>query len=261
MGLWVCGDTHGHLDIRKLNTEYFPMQKNMTKKDYVLILGDFGLVWDYNGISREEKNWLNWLNSKNFTTLFIDGNHENFARLNTEYPIIDFCGGKAHQIYPSIYHLMRGEIFELAGTKCFIMGGAASHDIRDGIIDPSEWEGGIHSEGFRRKIKEFSNERKSFRVKGTEWWEEEMPTSAEMLYGVKNLAKVNNKVDFVFTHCAPTSIIAQMGFYDHDQLTDYFDTLSFCIEYKEWHFGHYHQDRKIAPNFYCHYRNASWRLA
>ena len=31
--------------------------------------------------SMYEKYWLNWLNERNFTTLFVDGNHENFERL------------------------------------------------------------------------------------------------------------------------------------------------------------------------------------
>lgn len=37
--------------------------------------GDFGGVW--NG-SPEENYWLDWLEDKPFTTLFISGNHENY---------------------------------------------------------------------------------------------------------------------------------------------------------------------------------------
>ena len=54
-------------------------------EDYVVLLGDVGLVWDYKGESKTEKWWLDWLEDKSFTTLFIDGNHENFNRLNA-YP-------------------------------------------------------------------------------------------------------------------------------------------------------------------------------
>jgi hypothetical protein len=43
----IChGDTHGELDTRKLNTSNFPEQRRMTKEDYAVILGDFGLVWN-----------------------------------------------------------------------------------------------------------------------------------------------------------------------------------------------------------------------
>jgi len=54
--IFLTGDTHG--DIRRLNAASFFEQKEMTKDDYLIILGDFGLVWDYKGESRYEKNWL-----------------------------------------------------------------------------------------------------------------------------------------------------------------------------------------------------------
>ena len=117
MGLWVCGDIHGSLDIQKLNIKYFPYQKDMTRDDFLIILGDFGLVWDYRGESKEEKYWLEWLNDKNFTTLFVDGNHEEFNRLNAAYPEIEFHGGRAHKIRDNVFHLMRGYVFELSGKK------------------------------------------------------------------------------------------------------------------------------------------------
>lgn len=50
----------------------------MTKDDYVIICGDFGGVWDE---GKMETVLLDWLDSKSFTTLFVDGNHENFDRL------------------------------------------------------------------------------------------------------------------------------------------------------------------------------------
>lgn len=54
----------------------------MTKDDdYVIICGDFGGVWDFEIESMREKMNLEWLNSRNFTTLFVDGNHENYTRL------------------------------------------------------------------------------------------------------------------------------------------------------------------------------------
>ena len=48
--------------------------------DYVVIAGDFGGLWDG---SQKDQYWLDWLNKKPFTTLFVDGNHENFDLLNT----------------------------------------------------------------------------------------------------------------------------------------------------------------------------------
>lgn len=44
--IYVTGDTHANIDIEKLNTTKFPQQKNLTKDDYLIICGDFGLCWD-----------------------------------------------------------------------------------------------------------------------------------------------------------------------------------------------------------------------
>lgn len=129
--LFVTGDMHCNAcgEFSKLNTKNFPVQKELSKDDYILIAGDFGCIW--NG-SMEEEYWLDWLENKPFTTLFVDGNHENHARL-AQFPVEEWHGGKVHRIRSSILHLMRGQIFDIAGLKVFAMGGASSHDIRDGI--------------------------------------------------------------------------------------------------------------------------------
>nr|WP_316613361.1 metallophosphoesterase [uncultured Ruminococcus sp.] len=113
--IFVTGDCHG--EFQKLSTAAFPEQREMTKDDIVIICGDFGAIWDCDGVSNAEKYWLNWLDEKPFTTVFVDGNHENFDRLNSEFEVVDFHGGKAHKLNDSVYHLMRGEIFDFEGKK------------------------------------------------------------------------------------------------------------------------------------------------
>lgn len=71
--IFITGDCHR--DFRRFNTTNFPEQKEMTKEDCVIICGDFGSVWNKEKESKEEKHLLDWLESKSFTTLFIDGNH------------------------------------------------------------------------------------------------------------------------------------------------------------------------------------------
>ena len=66
MAIYITGDTHG--DFTRFKEELFPEQANMTKDDYVMICGDFGGVWDG---SEEEQRWLDWLEERPFTTLFI----------------------------------------------------------------------------------------------------------------------------------------------------------------------------------------------
>lgn len=68
--IFITGDLHGSINISKLNSENFIEGKNLTKDDYVIVCGDFGLIWNNNG---EDCWWRNWLNDKPWTTLFVDG--------------------------------------------------------------------------------------------------------------------------------------------------------------------------------------------
>ena len=142
--IYITGDCHR--DYRRFNTRNFPEQKEMTKDDYVIICGDFGGIWDKDEESKEEIYLLDWLDSKPYTTLFVDGNHENFDRLYT-YPEEEWNGGKIHRIRDSVIHLMRGQVFTIDEKKIFTFGGASSHDISGGILEPDDPE-------FKKKKKE-----------------------------------------------------------------------------------------------------------
>ena len=120
--IFVTGDTHG--DFTRFATGNFPEQKEMTKDDFVIICGDFGGVWDG---SKTERYWLDWLESKPFTTLFVSGNHENYDML-ARLPVEQWNGGKVHIIEDNMIHLMRGQIFTIDGLKFFTFGGAYSID-------------------------------------------------------------------------------------------------------------------------------------
>ena len=135
--IYITGDTHS--DFSRFTKENFPIQSEMTKDDYVIICGDFGGVWTFEEESSREKEALDWLNNKNFKTLFVDGNHENYTRLYN-YPVEEWHCGKVHKIRNSVLHLMRGEIFNINNKKIFTFGGAKSHDIQDGILNLDEEE-------------------------------------------------------------------------------------------------------------------------
>ena len=128
MELYITGDTHG--DFSRFRPESFYEQERLTKEDVILVAGDFGGVWY--GDSRDDAG-LNFLDSRPFTTAFVSGNHENYDAL-ARYPMELWHGGKVQPIRPHVLHLMRGQVFELAGRTFFTMGGAASHDIEDGIL-------------------------------------------------------------------------------------------------------------------------------
>lgn len=91
MSVFLTGDTHCPIDVEKLNTKCFLDQKQMTKEDYLIVLGDFGLLWHEN---REFLWWKQWFDEKNFTTLWIDGNHENFEWID-RLPVSEWHGEKS----------------------------------------------------------------------------------------------------------------------------------------------------------------------
>ena len=80
--IYVTGDCH--TDFHKFEKRRFPEQKEMTKNDYMIICGDFGGLWCGN---EGERRRLQELNNRSFTTLFVDGNHENFDLLY-QYPVL-----------------------------------------------------------------------------------------------------------------------------------------------------------------------------
>lgn len=209
---YVTGDTHIPYDISKLNTKRFPEQKSLSKDDYLIVCGDFGGIWKEN--SRNDLYWLKWLESKNFTTLFVDGNHENFDLLNA-LPIENWNGGKIHRIRESILHLMRGQVYKINGFTFFCMGGGASGD-------------------------------KEYRKEGISWWNQEMPCADEYIEAWGNLEKVGFCVDYVITHTAPISIIKQFRIrVDELPLNDFLEKVMRRAEYKKWYFGHVHENLDI----------------
>lgn len=235
--IYITGDCHA--DFIKFNIENFPEQYEMTKDDYVIICGDFGGVWNKDEESPREKWWMDWLEEKPFTTLFVDGNHENFDRLYA-YPVEAWKGGKIHRIRPSVIHLMRGQIFTIEGKKIFTFGGAQSHDISGGIFE-------LDDPDFCMKRIELRRSGKPYRINHLSWWEQELPTAEEMEEGRRILAEHENTVDFIVTHCcaSSTEVVLGGGLFQHDYLTDYLETIRQSVSFKKWFFGHYHDNINV----------------
>ena len=140
--IYITGDCHQ--DFRRFSTRIFPEQKEMTKEDYVIICGDFGGVWNKGEESREEKHLMDWLEGKSFTTLFVDGNHENFDRLYG-YPVEEWHGGRVHKIRPSVIHMMASVPYQ----PCKLVAAGASLTGGDG--GGAQESGGIwQCRGFHR---------------------------------------------------------------------------------------------------------------
>ncbi|WP_160680754.1 metallophosphoesterase [Clostridium sp. C8-1-8] len=206
--IYITGDTHIPNNIQRLDVSSFKAQEKMSKNDYIIICGDFGGVWDG---SSEEIQWLQLIEEKTFTTLFVDGNHENFDLLN-KYEIKEWNGGKVHFINESIIHLMRGQVYTIDGLKFFTMGGAESID-------------------------------KYLRKEGETWWKEELPSKEEYEEALDNLSKSNWKVDYVITHTASREIIKELTYLEEcNELNSFFNILDKELQFRRWYFGHFHKD-------------------
>lgn len=237
--IYITGDTHG--DFRRFSSNGFPEGKMMTKKDYVIVTGDFG-IWDK---SKEQKHHLDWLDDKPFTTLFVSGNHENFDLLN-EMKDEMWRGGLVNFVRPSIIHLKRGQVFNIDGISFFTFGGARSHDIKDGILDPNDPH-------FKKRKRLLDMKKGMYRILGKTWWPEEMPSQEEFDLGIKNLKEHQNKVDFILTHCGPNKVMDKIEpeqyFYKKDALTNYLEEISNTVEFKAWFMGHYHINKTVMGKY------------
>lgn len=218
MAIYVTGDTHQSIDISKLNARNFPQQKGLTKEDYLIICGDFGMVWSE---SRQEHYWRKWLAERNYTTLFVDGNHENFDLLEN-YPKVEMFGGTVRKINDSIYQLLRGEIYTIQGKKFFTFGGADSVD-------------------------------KVGRTEFKSWWRQEMPTTAEYEHGLAKLEEHNWEVDYVITHTTPKKFMLKLFLGNpkiilNPILEKYLDIIYKTADFTHWYHGHWHQDKYLADD-------------
>lgn len=214
MAIYITGDVHGGAEYgsSRFSSRNWPVGKALSHDDIVIVTGDFGFVWDGGGMDRY---WLDWFESKPWTTCFVDGNHENH-RMLAELPRVEWNGGRVHAARPHVLHLMRGEAYDIAGTTLLAMGGAASHDI-------------------------------SYRKEGKSWWPEEMPSAAEMDHCRETLDSAGWKVDYVVTHEAPVALARSLcrecdRAFDNDAIQNFLGEVDARLAYRTWFFGHYHDD-------------------
>ena len=103
------------------------MGESLGADDCLIVAGDFGYPWDY---SRGECDEIAWLEVRPYNVLFVDDNHERFTRWETR-PLEMWRGGLTQRLSEDspIRSLCRGELFELGGSRVFVLGGAACTDM------------------------------------------------------------------------------------------------------------------------------------
>ena len=139
--------------------------------------------------------------------------------------------------------LERGQVFTIQGKTFFTFGGASSHDIQGGVLDRK-------NPGYDNQVKWAKKNQLPYRILRESWWPEELPSGEEMQEGIRNLERVNYKVDYVISHCCSTRIQDILDpppykLFKTDVLTEYFEQIEEKLEYKCWYFGHYHMDQRI----------------
>lgn len=208
--LFVTGDTHGGLDMSKLNSRHFKCA-GLTKEDILVIMGDAGFIWS-NGA--EEKFWQKFLNEKPWTTFCVLGNHENYDAIE-QLPTVTFGGQECWKVSDSIYYAKTGLIYDLCGKKCLVVNGADSHDI-------------------------FVNG-KRYRTPHVSWWGQEQITEGQANFAINNVNSVGGTVDFVFSHTGGSNVCGFLGYEatpSDIQLQKVLDTTI----YQQHFCGHYHKD-------------------
>ena len=222
--IFITGDTHGLYDFDSLKE--FATKEKLDRSDYIIIAGDCSVVWSKEYLPQ----YIPPFEELGATILYIDGNHENFDMLET-YPVTMLLGGEVNQISTNIYHLRRGEVFEIYGKKIFVMGGGES--------------GGISN------LKEH-----------IDWWMQESITAEDMSNAIKNLASYDNTVDIVVSHVPPTSVLELVGkelAVDGEELpwyiklklepkvsNNYLQKISDTVSFDKWYFGHIHLDMDLG---------------
>lgn len=218
--VYITGDTHG--DFERFSSS---RTKILKKGDTLIVCGDFGFIWDG---SKQEQKILKKLGKKKYNICFLDGTHENFNLLNS-YEVSEWNGGKVRNITGNIYHLMRGQIYNIEDLKIFTMGGGESPDI-------------------------------DMRFDNESWSRDEIPTQVELLEGADNIENVGCKVDVILTHEPPSNIKGFLMLKSNERtrvtaLNAYFEQLAKSCKFDKWYFGSMHMDKHISSTHIAVFNN------
>ena len=209
--VYVTGDMHG--DESRL---YSRELRRLKEGDTLIVAGDFGFVWDG---SPKERKLLERLGKRKYTICFLDGTHDNYDRIAAARETV-WKGGRVHRISGTLFHMCRGQIFNIEGMRIFTFGGGESAD-------------------------------RDIRYEHETWWREEMPSPDEMREGAQNIDEAGCEVDVIITHEPPSlvksSILLRNGKPETvNKLNGYLEELNRSCRFKKWYFGSMHEDRVIT---------------
>jgi hypothetical protein len=227
MSVWDFGDYHRNATGEKefLELDIFPEQEFLNKEDVLIVNGDTGLlsfkdIPGYNKVKKEQE----WFASKNYTTLCVMGNHENWD-VYDNLPIVNKWGAEVKMLetdFGPLYFTITGEVYTIDNKTFFVVNGALSID-------------------------------KGLRTAGHDWFEQEGISYADT-YKVIDKANEIKKVDFLLTHTINSDLVrhftASGTDYHHIKYkchtSEFLAHLDTLLEYKENLFGHFHIQKSIT---------------
>ncbi len=212
----ITGDTHR--DFTRVET--FCRRFPTTKDDVMIILGDAGINFCGDPKDAHLKERLSKLN---ITLFCIHGNHEMRPESIGTYREMEWRGGTVYveESFPSLLFAKDGEIYDIAGQKTLVIGGAYSVD-------------------------------KHYRLsRGWSWFADEQPSEETWMRVKKQLVANDWKVNVVLSHTVPyrfrpvDTFIQGLDQSTVDTSTE--ETLGHIekkLTYKKWYAGHFHIDRE-----------------
>ena len=228
--IYLTGDTHGGIDMKKLSRKR--LERNgiaLTKDDHLIITGDFGFPFTPEDIEVYEhpndhgrnsyKYWIDWFGERPYTVLFIDGNHDNHDWW-AKQAVTEMFGGRVqiHPHAPNVIHLLRGEVYTIEGKTFFTFGGAASSD-------------------------------KEYRKEGISWWAGEEASAEDIANAERNLEKAGRSVDYIITHTLPKKKIDRIPMFYYKnapcKTALFLESVYETVDYGIWFCGHFHVDMPI----------------
>lgn len=206
--LVLVGDIHGRL--REM--VWLAMYKYNLENTDIVVLGDFGTLdksWK-NDYSRLQKK----LEKRKLHIWALRGNHDN----------PEFFTGDIN--LPGLTFMKDGQVYEISGVSCLILGGACSTDIT-----------------WRQEYQEKNPKKPKI------WWEEE----DIIRFSLKDLP---GRVDLILSHEAPLSFdpvstrFPETPSWQYEKILEsrrYLDKILENITCDYWFYGHYH--RHITGSF------------
>lgn len=222
MAVYITGDTHGDFSRLGIFAKTMGIRKEKGReRDICIVLGDAGL--NYFGDIRDVKT-KNEVSRLPFDLFCIHGNHEMRPETVGGYEQAEWHGGIVYRQkeFPHLLFARDGEIYDFAGKKTLVIGGAYSVD-------------------------------KEYRLAhGYRWFPDEQPSEEIKQRVEKKLDEIGWETDIVLSHTCPIKYQPTETFIHGldqsrvDSSTEiWLDGIEDRLRYQKWYCGHYHVDKRI----------------